>query len=39
MITTVLILALSYALPVWMLMNWNKEDDTFHDKTDKQMDV
>ena len=36
----ILIFTLSYALPVWMLMNWNNEDDTtFHGKTDKQMDV
>ena len=36
----ILIFTLSYALPVWMLMNWNNEDDaTFHSKTDKQMDV
>ena len=36
----ILIFTLSYALPIWMLMNWNNEDDaTFHGKTDKQMDV
>ena len=36
----ILIFTLSYALPIWMLMNWNNEDDaTFHSKTDKQMDV